>query len=271
MRFLTSGTLLILTGLTTLLPAASINYNPAATTDTGWSTCANLPGLTCRTTAYFDTMTLSDQNDTMLSALFQSAFTAWNATGGGQGWTLNFGGDLAGTYSVTTAQALQFGAGGAVANANVALGGLEIEVGVGGITLPTPGMGEDIVWIQGLYDNYLLDGSIVTSFYEMDVSTDPCGGVTGITCPPAYPFQYGDNKFYDRPRASYVAGSTQAFFDANAFLAVRNTATSTITVYDGISYGFQNYVSPEPGTWILLCSGLGLVLVRARRRRQEIQ
>ncbi len=88
MSFLTSGTLLLLTGLTTLLPAASINYNPAATTDTGWSTCANLAGLHCRTTAYFDAMTLSDQNDTSLSALFQSAFTAWNATGGGQGWTL---------------------------------------------------------------------------------------------------------------------------------------------------------------------------------------
>lgn len=270
MSFLTSGTLLLLTGLTTLLPAASINYNPAATTDTGWSTCANLAGLHCRTTAYFDAMTLSDQNDTSLSALFQSAFTAWNATGGGQGWTLNFGGDLNGTYDVTTATALQFAAAGVVANANVVSGGLEIEVSVANVTAPALGANEDLVWIQGLYDNYLLDGSIVTSFYEMDVSTDPCGGVTGITCPPAYPFQYGDKKFYDRPRASYVAGNTQAFFDANAYFAVRNTTTSTITVYDGISYGFQNYVSPEPGTWVLLCSGLGLILVKARRRRQEV-
>jgi len=38
-----------------------------------------------------------------------------------------------------------------------------------------------------------------------------------------------------------------------------------LTVYDGISYGFQNYVSPEPGTFLLLGGGFGILLFRRRR------
>lgn len=253
-------------GFAALLPAASITYNPAPTTDTGWTACANFVNAVCRTTAYFDALTLSDQNDTMLSSLFQSAWNAWNPGG----WTLNFGGDLAGTYNVNIARALQFDGGGNVATTGVVLGGAEINVQLGTVTAPTLGANDQLAWVQGLFDNYLLNGTIVPGFYEMDITSAACGGAGQPWCPPAYPFQYNDDRFYDRPRASYRApGQTQAFFDANAYLSVINYNTQTVTVYDGISYGWQNYVenAPEPGTWVLLITGMGAVVGFARRRR----
>jgi len=108
--------------------------------------------------------------------------------------------------------------------------------------------------------------------YTMDTSTLSnltCGGATGRVCPPAYPYQYPDNSFYDQPKDYYMPpGTTQAFFDANAYLAVEdftNAKAPVLTVYDGISYGFQNYVSPEPCTFLLLGGGFGILLFRRRR------
>ena len=73
-------------GLAGTLSAALVNYNPAPTTDTGWTACSAFAGYSCRTTAFFDPLGLSDQNDDVsINGLFQSAFTAWNASGGGQG------------------------------------------------------------------------------------------------------------------------------------------------------------------------------------------
>ena len=121
-------------------------------------------------------------------------------------------------------------------------GGPEINIDVTGVSLPTLGAGDQLVWTQGLFDNYLGNGTVVTPFYEMDILTagrSPAG--PNPYGPPAYPFQYHDNKFYDQPKARYQApGSTQAFFDANAYLAVENNGAKTLRVYDGVFYGFQN-------------------------------
>jgi hypothetical protein len=63
--------------------------------------------------------------------------------------------------------------------------------------------------------------------------------------------------FYDQPKAFYqTPGTTQAFFNADAYLAVENTNTDTVELLDGFSYGFQNSVSPEPGSFVLLGTGL---------------
>ena len=76
--------------------------------------------------------------------------------------------------------------------------------------------------------------------------------------------------FYDQPKDYYMPpGTTQAFFDADAYLAVEDFTdpdAPTLTVYDGISYGFQNYVSPEPGTFLLLGGGFAALLALRRRR-----
>ena len=89
--------ILFLFALAGLLPAASITFNPAPTTDTGWNPCGNYAGFVRRTTAYFDAQSLNDQNDSHgISPLFQQAFDAWNeSVSGGDGlWTLHDGGDL---------------------------------------------------------------------------------------------------------------------------------------------------------------------------------
>jgi len=151
---------------------------------------------------------------------------------------------------------------------NVFKGGLEISISVANVTLPTLGAGDQLVWAQGLFDNYLGNGTIVAPFFEMDIITGGCNPAgPNPYCPPAYPFQYPDNHFYDQPAARYQPpGTIQAFFDANAYLAIENNGTKTLTVYDGVSYGFQNFVSPEPGVWFLSGTGLLVVIVIRRRR-----
>ena len=55
-------------------------------------------------------------------------------------------------------------------------------------------------------------------------------------------------------------GSIQDFFYANAYLAIENKTNKTLTVYDGIDYGFNNYVgASEPLTWSLWGVGLALI------------
>jgi hypothetical protein len=243
------------------LPAANITFNPAATTKAGPSPCGSYPGYACTTIAYFDSGTLFDSDDTNISPLFTMAFDNWNTANGGD-WTLANGGELAGTYNITTATAQQF--------SGVTLGGLTIMIDVSGLTLPTVGANQQLVWVQGLDINYTPGaGTIVDPMYTMDTSTFSnltCGGT--IFCPPAYPYQYKDDSFYDQPKDYYMPpGTTQAFFDANAYLAVEdftNADKPVLSVYDGISYGFQNYVSPEPGTFALLGGGFALLLFRRR-------
>lgn len=268
---------------------------PAPVNNAGWSPCASYAGYVCDTTASFNTTSLNAQDDT-ISTLFETAFNAWNnlnndsnnTSGTAQGWTLDNGNIQAGSpdnftlnYSVATAQ--QFNAGTPTAVGNpVTQGGLTITLSIAG-TLPTdPYAGGDntaLVWAQALNDNYVGNGmggtSIVTSFDEMDIISAGCtntppGGI-GTTanpyCGPAYPYTYANNQFYDQPFVPYQPpGATQAFFDANVYLAWIDYTTSTLTVYDGVSYGFQNYVSPEPSVWLLSASGL-LVIFLIRRRR----
>jgi hypothetical protein len=135
--------------------------------------------------------------------------------------------------------------------------------------------------VQGLELNYTpgVAGPAITPYYSMDTST--LSGLTcsatatkwngvgnpNIFCPPSYPYQYTNNSFYDQPKGSYQPpGSTQKFFDANAYLAVVDYSDDTVQLYDGFSYGFQNYVTPEPGTFFLFGSGLlGLAILMRRR------
>jgi hypothetical protein len=251
----------------------TLNYNPAAIT---WvaSPCGSFVAQ-CATSAYFDATSLDAQNGNDVSALFQDAFNAWNPGG----WTLNQtpapGG---GTFDITgdpegspnsglPAAAGQF--------SGVKLGGLTILINLDNVALPTLSAGQQLVWMQGLQINYTPgpNAPTVAPYYTMDTSTLSGLDCTqpNIFCPPAYPYQYNDNSFYDQPKAFYQApGQTQAFFNADAYLAVEDTTNDTVDLLDGVAYGFQNYViAPEPGTLMLFGTGLlGLAgLVRRKLSR----
>jgi hypothetical protein len=244
--------LVLLLAVNTLF-AAKITFTPPPTTKAGRSVCGNFSKDYCTTLAYFDAQALNAANGGIAN-LFRTAWNSWNASGGGQGWSLSDGGGLTGTINVTTAKAQQFN--------SVTLGGLTIQISVAGITLPTPGPGQQLVWVQGLDLNYTPGpGTILKSYYTMDTSTLSnldCSKPT-IFCPPAYPYQYANNMFYDQPKDFYFAPpGPQAFFDADAYLAIEDPRKKTLAVYDGVSYGFQNYVTPtpEPGTMVMFGSGI---------------
>jgi hypothetical protein len=181
--------------------------------------------------------------------VFDSAFAAWNATlPVAQQWTKVNGGALTGALNVSTFDAVS-------SHTNHGVGGLDIRIDF----VYDGADRDDFVWSQGLYDNYLLNGSIVTPFYEMDI--DPNCIANSTWCQPVYPFQYNDEHFFDGPRAPFDTG----FFEADAFLTKADYTNRVLTVYEGVHYGFYLYVVPEPATGALLL--VGLVVMGARRRR----
>ena len=193
--------------------------------------------------------------------LFLQGFNAWNSVQA-TAWnpivdgTMNGTNDLGGSFDVTRFQT--------AANCNGGTNGqVCINVNTNNLTgLPVPGPNTQIVWAQALFDDYKLDGAITAPFFEMDVMT-PCGGA--ITCPPAYPFQTAAHSFFDAPSAPNPNG----FFAAEAFIGTVNYTTRTLTLYDGIDYGFINDATPEPSTLVLLApaiAGWGGVAWRRRAK-----
>ncbi len=255
-----SSAVLLVTALAATLSAATVSYNPAPTTLAGPSPCTNFAGFSCWTTAYFDANTLDANNlEGNIDQLFNNAWNSIDPLSSNGGYTLSITNDarnnlVPGNFNVTTAAAGQFG--------GVTLGGLTINVNASNVvaSLPALGNGDVVVWVQGLDLNYSVpaNGGIVGDYQAMD--TTVLSGIAGCNgtnnpgwCPPAYPYQYNDDSFYDQPKDFYFApGATQAYFNADAYLAIMNTINDTVTVYDGVDYGFQNYVSPEPGTFLLL-------------------
>jgi hypothetical protein len=222
------------------------------------------------TTAYFDTTPLDDQYDSTVSTLFQNAFNAWNKSVGG-GWSISGVDGFGGTFTIDNGAFPAKGAG-AFQRSPATGGGAIIKIGVSG-TLPTLGAGESLVWIQGLYTDYTLvrNGKIVAPYYELDTDIGlgmSCTQNQALACAPAYPYQHADHHFFDQPSFSYqFPDMQQAFFDANAYLAVVNSNNKTVELLDGVSYGFQNYVSPEPGTFLLLGSGMLAAIFIFRQKR----
>jgi hypothetical protein len=96
--------LFILTlGTATLPPVqATVITFPNGMTNSASKACTELPGKTCSTSAYFDTQSLDDQNDETISTTFEREFNAWRDLNAANGqWSLNFGGNLNGTFRVT--------------------------------------------------------------------------------------------------------------------------------------------------------------------------
>ena len=203
---------------------------------------------------------------------FSCSFNQWTNTTSGNGWTLTQAAAIDKlTYSVSQFQT----------NATQTSGGVNITVdvstdaGYAGPALNT------LFWSQALAINYLVtDPAGVNhspAVFAMDSFTFNLGGSAipaGTTCSntgaggkpycdPIYPFQYADRHFFDGPTWLYPADS----FRGIALLSSVNYATKNLTLYDtGVNYGFDVWVSPEPGTFFLLPTALGLILISRRRR-----
>jgi hypothetical protein len=199
----------------------------------------------CTSTAYLNTTSLTGKN-----ADFKKSFDAWNAANPiDKKWSLVNGGALpGGAFDVSIFDALAY----------PSVGGLEIQ-----INWTYDGSDKnDYKWTQGLYNNYLLDGSIVNPFYEMDVIASGCdNSVLLKQCPPLYPFQYEDRRFYDKPLAPWP----NSFFDAHTFLAKSNFDTRQLTIYEGVNYGFK--LSVVPGPMPILGLVVGFRFSRKLRKR----
>jgi|GEM_PF-4874066 len=180
------------------------------------------------------------------TGFFGKSWDAWNK-GQTDKWTLKDGGKLEGEFDVSTFRTWIDGAG---------KGGVTFRMNF------TP-KGKDPtkwVWSQGLDDNYdgvspPWTGPGGKQRYEMDVAS----GATN----PAYPHTYPDQHFYDQP-AAFTVKDTTVYFHAVVLLVAIDSATRTMTTYEGISYGWDLTSVPTPGSLALL--GLG-GLVAARRRR----
>jgi hypothetical protein len=198
----------------------------------------------CTSTAFINTETSLAGND----ADFASEFNAWNATNPLTAkWTLANGGVLpGGMINVTTFRA--------VATHNN--GGLDIMM-----TFTGPA---GFAWTQGLNLNYKPAGTIVPAFDELDVVPATA---------PLYPFQGGfgfgkDTDFKDLPRGFWPDSS----FAASTFLSTVDRRTRTLTIYEGVRYGFKLSATtvPEPAALTVFGTGLIVLGLFSRHRRHAL-
>ena len=220
------------------------------------ATCENLSGdqfTKCTSSAHLD-----DVSITGADVEFKKSFDAWNDMNGAMDkWTLLDGGLIPGlAFTVTTFEAF----------AGEGFGGLKI------IIEWTAGDGiskSDYMWSQGLFDNYRLDGTSGPAVYEMDVRVAASCNNDDLenVCAPLYPTQDDDRRFNDFPTSGWP--KPDAFFEGRAFLSRADFAARTLTIHDGVHYGFalEAQPVPEPATLVLIPSGLlALRLIRRTRR-----
>jgi hypothetical protein len=91
-------------------------------------------------------------------------------------------------------------------------------------------------------------------------------------CDPLYPVQFADKHFVDTPKGGYALDS----FRGVALLSTITTKTNgagavterDVTVYGGVSYGFDVFVTPEPSTYALFLGGMLLAPIVKRRAKR---
>ncbi len=103
-----------------------------------------------------------------------------------------------------------------------------------------------------------LDRDDTLPFYETNTerTTEGVGYVTGGNV-------NNDPRFWDGPRAN--DSRAPVTMHLNLFLTDYDSTTSTVTIYDGVQYGFR--IMPEPPTALIFFSGFGVLVLVARRRK----
>lgn len=176
--------------------------------------------------------------------------SAWNTTLPGEwnpaGWTLNWATDpIDATLTATTYRAFGHELGAPDS-------GAEIRIQW------TPSQDQkDLKWIQALHSNRLRYGALD---YMLDVYTFTASQ------PPLYPYQYTDQRFYDKPTRNCEAAE-HIFWEAYLYLARVDRTNKVATIYDGVRWGFNidsTAVSEPPGMAVVL---VGPALLALRRTR----
>ena len=150
------------------------------------------------------------------NAQFNTSFYTWNRTlPVADQWTLKYGGDLPITFNVSIFDALVFSKNG----------GVDIRIRI--TDVPSPIDISSFQWSQGINANYSLS-EIVPPFNTMDNS----GSLTS----PLYPIEIANGgNFQDSPKGSWP----NAFLKAETFLSKADFTTRTLTVFNGVSWGFN--------------------------------
>jgi hypothetical protein len=209
-------------------------------------------------------------------ANFVSAFKSWNeSVEGGDGlWTLDMG-TLSPEAALTVVKYLAYVGQGPCAG-RPDCGGAQIQVGYSnGGSAPNPISGcteavtdlmqctsgsfpdGDAVWSQSILTDKKASGSQPGNPY-----LDYPQGFPGASIdPPAYPLQFNDSLLFDT--SLRIAPATWL---ADAWLSTIDSATDTLTVYDGVQWGYT-LVLPEPSSIGLLMAGLAALGVVRRRQR----
>ena len=256
----------LLATLATCTTITSAWANPIFTVAAG--ACPTAPAVCTATngvvTAGLFTPTLEMTTSTLLND-FQSAFDSWNnPLPKAQQWTMAKK-DLSDTATLTVSTYRAFvnedGCG-------IRCGGAEIRIDYTpggaadppGIKDPTKIGAGDAVWSQSVDTSAKLANSLPGNPY-LDNPTNIANPDLG---PPAYPFQYATSFFYDKP-----SRNATAIWIGDAYITTANYTTRTLTVYDGVEWGFTVTPVPEPSA--LLMAGLGALMlaIYKRRRRQS--
>lgn len=241
---------------------------------------------------------------------FKTAFDDWNSKQtSGVTWTLVDGGALADlTLTIDPFKAVALNNVGGISDITIKL--------TKGTAYKGPSF-DQLVWSQGLYtndspttpfgtnidppantlDSYLFNkggsaGGGAFTNPPVDLPKPPANSndvTVNIGANPAnkawadpiYPFQSTDKQYFDGPQWGWPIGS----FRAIALLSTVSMTTdgagkvtsAKLTVYDGVSYGFDLSATavpapvPEPATWLMLLSGFFVLGSVLRRRAVRVR
>lgn len=238
-------------GLTALVGALGAGPAGAATlvvaSDTPQSQLADCANGACEVktaTAFYDPTVITTSSPAF--GFYQNAFNNWNAGNPATGkWNLVAGGDL----GAGTALNLYLTAHAAdTVNRNDPgnlVGGAQIILSANKLQTPnaysTPTFLDSYRWSQAIYSSYATAQS-PPNYFGLDV-TGACNGST-VSCGPLYPYQYTtsgtsvpgitNGLFYDNPEGPYPS----TLFEAQSWITSADYASRTLTVFDGVAWGF---------------------------------
>ena len=203
---------------------------------------------------------------------FAQALSNWNAgQPSTEQWSIAQGGTLPGILQISEFYTFDENYSGTLKLSlrGQHVGGVEINATYLPATSDDPLASLPWFWAQAISSNYRPPPSSHLSspgsgFTTMDdaILSNKLSDYWGL---PLYPDQNGAT-FYDVPHSPDHLDYDTYFHAAN-FLVTADVATNTLTVYQGVSYGWDFYCVPEPST--LALSGLGALSLLTRNWRRK--